>query len=57
MKVKSLFLRNLEEHKALLSTLHVVNDIVLSAGRLAAQVLKGGGKIMFCGNGGSAADT
>ena len=57
MKVTSLFLRNLEEHKALLATLHVVNDMVLSAGRLAAQALKGGGKIMFCGNGGSAADS
>ena len=57
MKVTSLFLRNLEEHKALLATLHVVNDMVLSAGMLAAQALKGGGKIMFCGNGGSAADS
>ena len=53
----SLFLQNLEQHNALLATLHSLNDDVLRAGQLASQTLQRGGKILFCGNGGSAADS
>jgi D-sedoheptulose 7-phosphate isomerase len=53
----SLFIRNLQEHNALLATLHSLDDAVQQAGQLAAQTLIQGGKIMFCGNGGSAADS
>ena len=53
----SLFLQNLEQHNALLATLHSLNDDVLRAGQLASQSLQQGGKILFCGNGGSAADS
>ena len=53
----SLFLQNLEEHNALLATLGSLNDDVLRAGQMAAQTLQQGGKILFCGNGGSAADS
>jgi len=53
----SLFLQNLQEHNALLATLHSLNDDVLQAGQLASQTLRQGGKILFCGNGGSAADS
>ena len=53
----SLFLQNLEQHNALLATLHSLNDDVLRAGQLASQTLQQGGKILFCGNGGSAADS
>ena len=37
--------------------LHTLADEVNQAGRLAAQTLQAGGKILFCGNGGSAADS
>ena len=53
----SLFLQNLEEHNALLATLHGLDGAVQHAGLLAAQTLQRGGKILFCGNGGSAADS
>jgi D-sedoheptulose 7-phosphate isomerase len=53
----SLFLLNLQEHNALLSTLHSLDGAVQHAGQLAAQTLRQGGKILFCGNGGSAADS
>jgi D-sedoheptulose 7-phosphate isomerase len=55
--MSTLFLENLDEHNALLSGLHSLNDAVLQAGQLAARVLQQGGKILFCGNGGSAADS
>lgn len=53
----SLFLQNLQEHNALLATLHSLDEAVQQAGQLAAQTLRQGGKILFCGNGGSAADS
>lgn len=53
----SLFLHNLQEHNALLATLHSLNEDVLLAGKMAAETLQNGGKILFCGNGGSAADS
>lgn len=53
----SLFLENLQEHNALLATLHNLDKEVQQAGQLAAQTLRQGGKILFCGNGGSAADS
>ena len=53
----SLFLQNLEEHNALLATLHSLDGDVQRAGLMAAQTLQRGGKILFCGNGGSAADS
>ncbi len=53
----SLFLQNLEQQQALLASLHSLNDDVLRAGQMAAQTLRLGGKVLFCGNGGSAADS
>ena len=53
----SLFLQNLEQQQALLASLHSLNDDVLRAGQIAAQTLRQGGKVLFCGNGGSAADS
>ena len=53
----SLFLQNLQEHNALLAGLHTLEDAVQQAGRLAGQTLVHGGKVLFCGNGGSAADS
>ncbi len=53
----SLFLRNLQEHKELMSRLHPLEADIQSAGVQLARVLTTGGKLMFCGNGGSAADS
>ncbi|MBM3387241.1 MAG: SIS domain-containing protein, partial [Betaproteobacteria bacterium] len=53
----SLFLQNLHEHNALLATLHSLDQAVQQAGQMAAHTLRQGGKILFCGNGGSAADS
>jgi D-sedoheptulose 7-phosphate isomerase len=53
----SLFTDNLNEHNALLSTLYALDDDVIMFGQISAQVLRQGGKILFCGNGGSAADS
>ena len=53
----SLFLQNLAEHNTLLATLHQLDSVVETAGQMAAQSLRQGNKILFCGNGGSAADS
>lgn len=52
-----IFLDNIDEHSSLISSLRSLNDAVCQAGEMAGQCLKNGGKIMFCGNGGSAADS
>jgi D-sedoheptulose 7-phosphate isomerase len=53
----SLFERNLAEHLALFSELEHLEPVVTGAGRAIAKGLAAGGKVMFCGNGGSAADS
>src|SRR5574343_28234 len=55
--MSDLFRKNVSEQIALLQVLHTLADEVNQAGRLAAQTLQRGGKILFCGNGGSAADS
>ena len=55
--MNSLFLRNLAEHQQLMAVLHELDDGIAQAGKNLAKVLCQGGKIMFCGNGGSAADS
>jgi D-sedoheptulose 7-phosphate isomerase len=54
---KNLFLENIAEHLNLINSLGLLNDEVCQAGEMAGQCLKNGGKIMLCGNGGSAADS
>jgi D-sedoheptulose 7-phosphate isomerase len=53
----SIFLKNLNEHIDLMSSLSALDSMVLRVGALAAQTLQTGGKILFCGNGGSASDS
>jgi D-sedoheptulose 7-phosphate isomerase len=49
--------RALAAHRAALETLSgPLGDRVGDAGRMVVDVLRGGHKILFCGNGGSAAD-
>lgn len=52
----SLFLENLTEHASLFRAMENLNEKILLAGLIASKVLKSGGKILLCGNGGSAAD-
>ncbi|NBD19573.1 SIS domain-containing protein [Aquabacterium fontiphilum] len=53
----SLFAQNLEQHRQLFETLDCLSPAVEAAGLVAARALEAGGKILFCGNGGSAADS
>lgn len=51
------FLRGLIEHQALFEGLASLQADVEHAGRTLADCLRAGGKLLFCGNGGSAADS
>jgi D-sedoheptulose 7-phosphate isomerase len=53
----SLFSRNLDEHLALFAGLRSIEPDVVQAGRIIAEALQNDCKVMFCGNGGSAADS
>lgn len=53
----SLFLHNLRQHLALFQRLDALGPSVAEASRLISQSLQAGGKLMICGNGGSAADS
>jgi D-sedoheptulose 7-phosphate isomerase len=55
--MSSLFLRNLAEHQQMTAGLVLLDDAIQSAGAQLARLLGAGGKLMFCGNGGSAADS
>jgi D-sedoheptulose 7-phosphate isomerase len=55
--MSTLFINNLAEQAALLNTLHHLDVVVSLAAVTATQSLQSGGKLMFCGNGGSAADS
>jgi D-sedoheptulose 7-phosphate isomerase len=53
----SLFLSNLTSHQALMAELSVLDETITRAGAALTERLANGGKLMFCGNGGSAADS
>lgn len=55
--VPDVFAPALREHRALFDTLHALRAPVEAAALRMAQCLRDGGKLMFCGNGGSAADS
>lgn len=50
------FISELEEHKAMMERLADCSGAIEAAGALLIETLKQGGKILLCGNGGSAAD-
>jgi D-sedoheptulose 7-phosphate isomerase len=54
---RAFLLSNLEEHRELFSRLESVAGAVDAAVGLLVETLASGGKLMFCGNGGSAADS
>ncbi|WP_445679707.1 D-sedoheptulose-7-phosphate isomerase [Radicibacter daui] len=53
----SLFARNLSQHVELMSRLDALEGAVMQAASTVADTLRTGGKLMLCGNGGSAADS
>jgi D-sedoheptulose 7-phosphate isomerase len=53
----SLFERNLSQHIELMGRLGVLDGAVMQAAATVAGTLRSGGKLMLCGNGGSAADS
>lgn len=53
----STYLTNLNEHLGLFQQLSALDVVVNKAVSTCVQSLKSGGKLMFCGNGGSAADS
>lgn len=55
--MSNLFLDNLKEHAEVFASLPALAPVVAQAGALMAQAVRAGGKVMFCGNGGSAADS
>ncbi len=55
--MSDLFLSNLRSQIELLERLHTLAPAVAEAGRSIAAALRQGGKLMLCGNGGSAADS
>lgn len=55
--MESLFSANLAEHQALMLRLPELEPVINEAGERLARVLAAGGKLLFCGNGGSAADS
>jgi D-sedoheptulose 7-phosphate isomerase len=52
-----LFTRNLADQAALLQSMTGLSAHVHQAARLCSDSLQAGGKLLFCGNGGSAADS
>jgi D-sedoheptulose 7-phosphate isomerase len=55
--MSDLFLQNVADQVAVLQTLHTLAEVVNQAGAVSARALQAGHKLMFCGNGGSAADS
>jgi D-sedoheptulose 7-phosphate isomerase len=54
---KSVFAQNIFEHLEVVKMLNSVDRTVVTVGEIAGKCLLSGGKILFCGNGGSAADS
>ncbi|MDD5271668.1 MAG: D-sedoheptulose 7-phosphate isomerase [Methylovulum sp.] len=50
------FIAELEQHQAMMARLAACHEDITAAGGLLADTLRQGGKILLCGNGGSAAD-
>jgi D-sedoheptulose 7-phosphate isomerase len=50
------FMSELEEHQSMITRLADCSAVIEAAGELLINAIKQGGKILLCGNGGSAAD-
>ena len=51
------FISDLEQHQRVIKQLADCTDVIEAAGALLIKTLKQGGKLLLCGNGGSAADS
>lgn len=54
--MNTVYLQGIKEHTDLFSKLYQIADCVEDAGQKIADSLNNGGKLLLCGNGGSAAD-
>ena len=50
------FIAELEDHQEMIERLVSCSEVIESVGKVLINTLKQGGKILLCGNGGSAAD-
>ncbi len=50
------FIDELEQHREMINNLASCNEVIEAGGALLISTLQQGGKILLCGNGGSAAD-
>lgn len=57
MDANALFLKNVADHQAVIASLPSLAPSITQAVDLIAESLSTGGKLMLCGNGGSAADS
>ena len=55
MPDKMVFLKNTADHKALIDKLELLDETVYKVAELIAGTFTSGGKLIICGNGGSAA--
>jgi len=53
---KNIFTTNLQAHREAFSQLDTMEPRIAAAAQIMIDVLRGGGRLLFCGNGGSAAD-
>ena len=53
----SIFVRNISEHIKVVELLKTIDEVVKIVGQTAGKCIRSGGKILLCGNGGSAADS
>lgn len=56
MRNNDIFFKNLTGHRDVLQKMDSIAELVSEAGETIAKALLSGGRIFFCGNGGSAAD-
>lgn len=54
--MQTVFVKNLEIHQETFSNLTELTACVTDAASLMIEALRHGGRLFFCGNGGSAAD-
>lgn len=57
MKAKNLYKQNLQEHLAVVNASKDLDTVIYQSILLLTKSIRKGGKIIFCGNGGSAADS
>lgn len=51
------FIKELQEHIEVLDFMPTLEPAIIEAARIVAESIRGGGKVMLIGNGGSAADS